>query len=128
MIQNQPIIGVGLGNWRIQYPVHAKGRMLDAKTVPHRPHNDLLEIWSESGIGALLMYFLLLFYSFRTAWRSASGPDRAIVVAIAASLAACVTNSLFSFPKEFVAASAPLWFGMGALVVLGKDQSSRAVV
>jgi O-antigen ligase len=125
MIRNQPIIGVGPGNWRIQYPAFASGGMIDSHTEPHRPHNDLLTIWSESGIAALGLYLALLFHSFRNAWRAAAGADRALVAAAAASVVACVANGFFSFPKEFVAASAPLWFGIGVLARFGpkKDRT-----
>ena len=126
MIRNQPMIGVGPGNWRIQYPVHAEGRMIDAQVAPHRPHNDLLALWAESGIGALILFLMLLFYSFRSAWRSVSGPDRTLVLASVASIVGCVANSLFSFPKEFAAASMPLWLGMGLLAVLDNNRVARS--
>ncbi len=126
MIQNWPIIGVGPGNWRIQYPVHANGQMIDAQAVPHRPHNDFLAIWAESGTAAIVLFAALLFYSCRSAARSILGEDRRLVLAASASVASCIANGLFGFPKEFVAVSAPLWFGLGVLTVLDREQTTQA--
>ena len=125
MIQNQPIIGVGPGNWRIQFPAYADGRMMDANAVPHRPHNDFLTIASESGLLALGLYVGLLFFAFRNFWRHFQGPDRHIAFAMAAAILGSAVNSMFGFPKEFVASSAPLWLGMGVLASLDRLGASE---
>ena len=125
MIRNQPIIGVGPGNWRIYYPVYADGELIDGKEAPFRAHNDLLTIWSESGSAALGLYIAMLFFVFRSALRQVSGRNRHLILAIVASAAAYLTNGLFSFPREFVAASAPLWFGMGLLTGMGDEVPRR---
>lgn len=118
MIRNRPIMGVGPGNWRIAYPVYAEGRMIDAQSVPHRPHNDLLTLWAENGFAALALFLALIFHSFRIGGRLTGPEDRAVGVAALAAVAACATNGLFSFPREFVASSVPMWFGFGVLAVL----------
>jgi O-antigen ligase/Flp pilus assembly protein TadD len=125
MIRNQPIIGVGPGNWRIHFPVHAQGQMIDANSAPHRAHNDLLTIWSESGIGPLVLFLVLVFCSFRSAWRC-SDTEPLLAVAAAASIAGCITSGLFGFPREFYGATAPMWFGFGVLATLERSSGRRA--
>lgn len=126
MIQNQPIIGTGPGHWRIAYPAYAEGRMIDANTAPHRPHNDFLTVWAESGPGALVLLLVLIAQSFRSAWRQAAGPDGPLAAAVAASIAACLCSGFFGFPREFFGASAPLWFGFGVLAWLQHSNKKPA--
>ena len=61
MVADRPIMGTGAGNWRLAYPAYSRGDMMDARTVPHRPHNDLLWIWAEMGTVGLGLYLYLLF-------------------------------------------------------------------
>jgi tetratricopeptide (TPR) repeat protein len=126
MIQNRPILGVGPGNWRIHYPLYAEGRIIDAKAVPHRPHNDLLSIWSESGTGAIVLFLVALFLGFKAGLPRIVGPNRDLLVSAIASITICVVSGLFGFPKEFVSATLPLWFGLGLLTVYGSS-SDRAL-
>ena len=125
MIEHNPILGVGPGNWRIVYPALAEGRMIDARVVPHRAHNDFLTIASEGGFFALCAYLYLILASFRSAWTASTGRDRTLAIASVAALTACLANGMFGFPREFFAASAPLWFSIGCLAIVGEtDESS----
>ena len=56
-----------------------------------------------------------------------AGPDRMLVLAAVASIVGCVANSMFSFPKEFAAASTPLWLGMGLLAVLDNNRVAASI-
>lgn len=63
-IMNNPIIGVGLGNWKIKSIDYDKEN-IEGYTIPYHTHNDFLEIGTELGfIGVLLylMIFLIPFY------------------------------------------------------------------
>jgi O-antigen ligase len=64
-IMNNPIIGVGVGNWKIKSIDYA-GQSVSGYTVPYHVHNDFLQITAEIGIvGGLiyLMIYLLPIYS-----------------------------------------------------------------
>ena len=59
-IYENPIIGVGLGNWKIKSIEYDK-KNIQSYIVPYHVHNDFLEITAESGIFALLLYLSLFF-------------------------------------------------------------------
>lgn len=63
MFQDQPIIGVGAGNWRVAYPAYADGELIDSVVMPRRPHNELMRFASEAGLGAAAAGLLVLFSS-----------------------------------------------------------------
>ena len=117
MIQNQPIIGVGPGNWRIAYPAYAEGRMIDARVVPYRVHNDLLTIGSESGLVALGFYICLIILALRESFRP--GDNSGLSLAAAIAVVGTILSGLFGFTREFYGASAPLWLSLGILIRAG---------
>ena len=62
-IKENPIIGIGVGNWKI------KSMKYDAKyakgyRVPFHAHNDFLQVASESGVFAAIFFALFLLYPF----------------------------------------------------------------
>lgn len=66
MIKENPIGGVGAGNWQIYFPKYGLQNFIqtnylisDGYTTFQRPHNDFLWIWSELGILGLLIYLAI---------------------------------------------------------------------
>jgi len=106
MIKDNPIFGVGIGNWRIIYPLYYKSFARDPLFNYHvqirRVHNDYLQLAAECGIPALLIFLLLWgrqFYLLRFAtldhddeedWR----------LPLLASLLAFSVIMFFSFPMQ----------------------------
>jgi O-antigen ligase len=63
MIRENPILGVGAGNWQIFFPKYGLATLGGAtetgRLVFQRPHNDFLWIWSELGFVGIACYGLL---------------------------------------------------------------------
>ena len=63
-IQQNPILGVGIGNWKLHATEYDKPFMRDY-SVPFHAHNDFLEVLAELGVFGFTLYFgiyLWLFY------------------------------------------------------------------
>ena len=63
-IYNNPFIGCGIGNWKVESLPYWKSK-LSGYTVPYHAHNDFLEVSTEVGIFGGLSYlfiFLSIFY------------------------------------------------------------------
>ncbi|MDA0748570.1 MAG: tetratricopeptide repeat protein [bacterium] len=126
MIAAQPIMGVGAGNWRLQYPLYAQGDMVDEKAMPHRPHSDPLWIWSEMGTLGLAAYLFLLWMVSRIVWRLLSRPkERLLAGTLLCSMAAAVICSTFGFSREFPGAWLPFYVSLAGLGVLDTSGISR---
>ena len=69
MFMDQPVTGVGGGQWKIEYPgTGLKGTnesVMRGQTSILRPHNDLLWMLSETGIAGALLFIALLVLGFR---------------------------------------------------------------
>ena len=67
-IQDHPIIGAGLGNWKIASISYGKEHV-KGYTVPYHAHNDFIHIFAEvgvlGGIAYLSLFGLLTFFLFR---------------------------------------------------------------
>ncbi len=112
MIQADPIVGVGLGQWKIVLPCYGKIE----KQVPvknseifgevwfQRPHNDYLWVLSETGIFGFLSYLsfflILFFYLIRIAAESSHTAHRRFSVSMLFGLAGYMVIAFFCFPKE----------------------------
>jgi probable O-glycosylation ligase (exosortase A-associated) len=70
MALDNPILGVGLSNFRPNY-LDYEPNPSEAHLTGHDifvAHNSYLQIWAECGTPALLIYLILMFLSLRTCW------------------------------------------------------------
>lgn len=83
MIAEHPALGVGAGNWRINFPKYGLSKSQESGSdfrldqnvyqgITHiqRPHNDYLWLWTEAGPLAMLAYFGFFILALITAWRN----------------------------------------------------------
>ena len=63
-IKNNPIFGVGIGNWKIK-SIDTNKENIIGYVVPYHVHNDYLEIGAEIGLVGLGIYLFILFLSFK---------------------------------------------------------------
>ena len=106
MIKENPVLGVGLGNWRFTYPLYyksfAKDPLFNYRMQVRKTHNDYLQLAAECGIPALLLFLLLWgrqFYLLRYSTAESDGEDD-WRLPLAASLLAFSVIMFFSFPMQ----------------------------
>jgi O-antigen ligase len=61
MILENPLMGIGIGNWKLE-SIKTDSNNLKGYTVPYHSHNDFLEIGAETGIFGMIAFILLLIY------------------------------------------------------------------
>lgn len=112
MIKDNPVIGVGLGNWRFHYPRYHRRIAVDTDFNSHvqadTPHNDWVQTFAETGlvgVAALIVAVLALVLAF-VGWFAAdrAEEDRLAVLCILVSCVALGVDAVFSFP---IAKAAP---------------------
>jgi len=112
MIQAAPILGVGLGQWKIMLPsygkiekrVPVKNSEIFGEVCFQRPHNDYLWVLSETGIPGFLCYLsfflILFFYLIQIAIKSSHADHRRFSVSMFFGLIGYMVIAFFCFPKE----------------------------
>ena len=95
MLQDRPLLGVGIGNYVPVYPAHALPGWRDP--LGHA-HNYYLHVAAETGLVGLAAYLFLLFACFRQGWlavRSLTGIHQGVALGILGVLGAFAVHSLF---------------------------------
>ncbi|WP_369765085.1 O-antigen ligase family protein [Flavobacterium sp. WC2429] len=61
IIKKNPVLGIGLGNWKIESIAYEKTQTNDLQISAH-PHNDFLEIAAETGILNSIVYLFIFIF------------------------------------------------------------------
>jgi len=104
LIGEEPLLGVGTGNWKVAVLKYENLTSADYIYM-YKNHNDFLENAAETGIigGALfLSIFLLIFYNFiKTAWRRNAGEESYKYLFLPAFGLLCYFfDAFFNFPSD----------------------------
>ncbi len=88
MFMDHPILGVGVSNYPNYYQSYSRQIGLDPRTENREPHNLFLEVAAETGLVGLIVFIMILYFSFRSifhAWHTFNKldlPDYAGLVAV----------------------------------------------
>jgi len=95
MLEDHPLLGVGVGNYVPTYPSYALPGWKDP--LGHA-HNYYLHVAAETGLAGLVVYIVLLAACFGRGWsatRSLAGPAQCVAVGVLGVLGAFAVHSLF---------------------------------
>lgn len=98
LIRDNPVLGVGSGNWQILHPINGLDGLERAEyriTSFLRPHNLVLRVLSETGVIGLILFSLVIVTYFIQAAKS-NKPSLVLAMAMVGLL----TAAMFSFPLE----------------------------
>ena len=97
-ITNNPIIGAGIGNWKIE-SAYYWGSLGDNYLVPFHAHNDFLEYATELGAIGGIVYFLIFLISFAFILKSSTKHLNTSIILLMV-LGVYFIDSFFNFPFE----------------------------
>ena len=107
LIQQHWLIGTGIGNWSIQYPLYMQTVVRDDKASDTnvewlRTHNDFLQWFAELGLIGILLLLASLVLLVQRVWRKLADEQhqklKIILIACTSSLLVLVISAQFSFP------------------------------
>ena len=105
IIKENPVTGVGPGNWRLEIPkaglYRTKGET--GNSIVQRPHNDFLWIASETGILSGLLYVLLFFFVLKNVYflsKDSNPKERIFYATIFSVISGYLFISAVDFPME----------------------------
>lgn len=107
VFEKKPLIGVGIGNWQIFYPVATLAglwRCEDLNVTFQRPHNDFLWILSETGLIGFNLFLLFLIgivvLLFNINSNTVETTIKYEVILLPLFIIGFYSISFFDFPKE----------------------------
>ena len=131
MVRENPVFGRGWGCFELFYPFY-QGRHLfleryrDFRTHANNAHDEILEIWSQTGTVGFGIYLWLLAIIFRYAYfliRNLSGEKRLLAIALGASLAGMLADNLLNVSINFPIPGFLYWWNAGLLLGLGAKET-----
>lgn len=117
MVKEKPILGVGPGNWRVNFPKHNLNTLdynvMQGITHIQRPHDDYLWVLSENGLVGLLCYlgvFVFAFIKIRGNLKAAESKEEIVLnLALVFGIVAFMSFSITDFPMERITHNALLF-------------------
>ena len=107
MAKDKPVLGVGLGNLKIQYPRYHRSAVYDGMSGERKQllnlHNDYLQVLVELGAIGFLLLTVLICAVAVIAWKALHPPEKSSVIipaALTASLLCYGIVSFFGFPAS----------------------------
>ena len=70
MFRDYPILGVGKGNYKARYLEYSSSLGIDPRLEDRSAHNLYLEVAAEQGVVGLVLFFAMLWFTFKTMRRS----------------------------------------------------------
>ena len=118
-----PLLGVGLGNWKLS----SKDSMIESRRSidisPYRVHNDFLEFMAELGVLGFILFtgvFILLFYIvIRVITAKKKKNQRDLFFCLFLGLLVYFSDSIFNFPSERPAVFTLFIFLSGFILFIG---------
>jgi len=125
MVREKPVFGKGWGLFELFYPFYqGKYLFLDTfkvfRTHANNAHNEILEIWSQTGTVGLGIYFWLLvttfLYGFKLIKIQPSNERKLVVLGILGGIFGMVTDNLLNVSSQFCIPAFLYWWLFGLLV------------
>ncbi len=122
IIKDNPILGVGQGNWKLAVPYYRIGGIRNdyGKIVRIRPHNIYVQILTESGIVGFVLHYsawaLVLIMAIRVLMQSKDTKVRLWMLMMIAGFLAFASDGMFSFPLERYEHTLFLYIMMGFVI------------
>jgi len=124
MIREHPLLGVGLGHWKIWLPHYGVSGMRSETGLVHfqRPHNDFIWVLAESGPLGLLAYLsifaMVSFYVYKSWQQSAALDAKIFSLLMFFGMAGYLVIACFDFPKERIEHTILLMFMLAGVTAI----------
>jgi len=116
VVEHHPLLGVGLEGYRVVFQQVVSAGYVQrhgTEVIPDRAHNGIIDVATDGGVGAGLLYAALLAVLVAISWRSLRERDP-LTIALACGVVAYVVQQQFLFPLSEID---PLfWVPAGMLV------------
>ncbi|MDD5449951.1 MAG: O-antigen ligase family protein, partial [Candidatus Omnitrophica bacterium] len=140
MLKDHPLAGVGIGNFKYRLPEYrgkvlgARNRYIDSNILDRERdkhlHNDLIEVWVETGIFGLGVFLFMLFVIFKNSlflyYDLFDYRVKLLVLGLICSITAFLLHSILSFPFHIMPNGLLFWVFAGLLFALGLGRHRRA--
>lgn len=138
---DNPVVGVGVGNWKIEIPRYQQDYLVKRKGTDAeralffqtwlRPHNDFLWILAERGLFGLMFYLLFFiavaFVGIKSLKSDSNATNKTAVTLLLSSMAGYFVIAFFNFPNERVSHQVMLMVSCAIILHSGSPVAAEKV-
>jgi len=132
MIRNNPLLGVGTGNFTYNYPLQKPDEIMRneklrnlAGAYTNAAHNEFLQSWAETGIFGifiLILIFLLFFkYALKSFKETSDIKESLIIISSVTAVVGFLIQSLMDYPLQLRSSTIMFLTFIATPVILSKD-------
>ena len=114
-ILQHPLLGVGIGNWKI-FSIAAHKEIVSGYIVPYHAHNDFLQIAAEIGVFGLLAYGSVFIFALIGIYKCHKKGEQQIALALLSFLAVYAIDAMLNFPISRPMIQMPLLFVLALII------------
>ena len=130
MIKENPVLGKGWGLFELFFPFYQGKYMFDKiyrnfRTHANNAHNEILEIWSQTGTIGFGMYIWFLVCVFIYGIKISNSLDkknRLLVISLLASIAGMLVDNLLNVSTQFCIPAFLYWWIFGLIVSMDPNK------
>jgi O-antigen ligase len=129
MIKDNPISGVGVGQWQAKYPIYydkvSKDVIFNESVRLKRLHNEYLEVFANFGIIGYIFLLWISFVIIKSLWRILSDCNhrfRMEILGVSMGLAGFSIVAMFSFPIRVFLPGFLLMIFFALIILASKEQ------
>ena len=128
MIKEHPVIGVGVGQWQVKYPLYYDRVMNDIifneSTRLKRLHNDYLEMYANVGLVGYIFLLWISWIMMQKIWSilsSHKNEHKSYVLGLTLGIIGFLTVAMFSFPIRMFFPAFLLFIFIGIIASTGSN-------
>lgn len=137
MIQDYPFLGVGIGNFRFEFPRYRSAELWQlqdpwGRIQQIRTHNDYLNMLAETGVPGFMSFLavviIAILYGIRALIHGKNREQAWILSCSLSAITATLAHSYFDFNLYNEASALYFWIAVGITVSISLDSRKRAFI
>ena len=126
IIEN-PIMGVGIGNWKI-FGIAAHKEIVTGYIVPYHAHNDFLQIAAEIGLIGLVAYIFVFVFALWALYKYYRKGEQKVAVTLLSFIVIYLVDAMLNFPISRPIIQMPLMFVLAIMMGWGTEKKSGSLM
>ena len=126
-IMEHPILGVGVGNWKI-FGIAAHKEIISGYIVPYHAHNDFLQIAAEIGLIGLMAYISVFIFAVWALYKYYKKGKQKIALTLLSFLVIYLVDAMLNFPISRPIIQMPLMFVLAIIIGWDREKQGSSIL
>ena len=126
-ILENPILGIGVGNWKI-FGIDAHKEIISGYIVPYHAHNDFLQIAAEIGLIGLVAYIAVFVFAVWALYKYYKKGEQKIALTLLSFIVIYLVDAMLNFPISRPIIQMPLMFVLAIIIGWEKEKQGSSLM